>query len=371
MQLDTGTALMFHDWIRGKHDDPRYLFNELSRRANMVYGTGSAQLYVMAMLGMVDAAARTQTLHVLGMLPPPELASLIDAFRKGTWHESKTRLEQVSNFWLKDSKTYAMQYTKSITGSTLESDASATSGKKLQNARASASTRLQEICSGDRAGRFYAGFGTSPFALDDVVDERDSYFDRHGAKARTTTTRGKPMKPSDLIYDAMVRRSCKFLLYDAIRGGQRVVYLLDDLDLSMVAYRSSKSGIPDEARIGTGPSEGKVPVCTTELREIFRNWDYFAAHLTFFCHFVACDPPWQGTPQREMPWARYAAHRAEQLLDEAAATLSDGQIGCLQRCIGLADTQPGKAIAYFHQASPSRFTKGASLHTVLTAPETL
>jgi hypothetical protein len=371
MKLDSNTALMFHDWVRGKHEDPAYLFNELSRHASMVYGTGSAQLYVMAMLGLIDAALRTDSFHVLGMLPKPALEELIDTFRDGGWHKSKTRLEQVSNFWLRDSSSYAMQYTKSITGSTLDTTPRVKTGKKLEKDKKSGAAMVSRIQSEDRTGRFYTEFGNSSFSIEDVINERDTYFDSHGSKARTQTTHGSPMKPSDLIYDAMVRRSCKFLLYDAIKQGQRVVYLLDDLDLSKVAYLSGKSGIPDSARIQSGSSEGKVPICTTELREIFRNWDYFGQHLKFYLNFVECQPPWRGSPQCVKSWALYAGHRAERVLDEKPGALSDYQINCLQRCIGLVETDPGKAISKFHEASPSHFTKGASLHTVVSLSETL
>ena len=56
MELTDTTAREFHDWLRGKRDGRDYLFNEMSDTHSMIYGTGSAQLYVLAMLAMVHAA---------------------------------------------------------------------------------------------------------------------------------------------------------------------------------------------------------------------------------------------------------------------------------------------------------------------------
>lgn len=370
MELTDTTAREFHDWLRGKLDGRDYLFNELSDTHSMIYGTGSAQLYVLAMLAMVHAAMASDQYGLICSLPREGLEQVIKIFKDGGYHKSKTIFEQVSNFWLKDSQAYSMAFTKSKTGATLEKPLESKTGNKLKKDLASGVGKVSRIEGLPVKGRFYREFGQSGFSLGDVIDDRDNYFEARGSKARAMTTHGRDMKMSDLIYDAMIRRSCKFLLYDAIRQGRRVVYLLDDLDLDKVAYLSGKSGIPDDARIVGGPSDGKVPICTTEIREIFRNWDYFRAYLKFFKDFREAAPPWAAVHGKEREWAAYANHRARALLS-STHPLSTTQRGHLQACCDQHATSPAQAIESFHLARPSLYSKGAAVHTVTTEPEAL
>ena len=107
----------------------------------------------------------------------------------------------------------------------------------------------------------------------------------------------------------MIRRACKFLLYDEIntRGGT-IFYALDGLTLSEVAQRVHR---------GLDTTRSKVPVCTSELREIFRMWAYLQNHVTFYSHLENSDPPWKISDKAE--WSAYALHRAEKITAETEA----------------------------------------------------
>ncbi|MBN3761795.1 hypothetical protein [Burkholderia sp. Ac-20365] len=109
-----------------------------------------------------------------------------------------------------------------------------------------------------------------------------------------------------------VRRACKFLIYDSIKDGIKIAYSLDDMNLSAVVRRDALS-LRDE----DGKSvKQKVPVCTSEIREIFRNWDYLEKHVVFFKDFKRVPPPWcipTGTAADVKLWANYAAARAKKL----------------------------------------------------------
>ena len=117
----------------------------------------------------------------------------------------------------------------------------------------------------------------------------------------------------------VVRRACKYLLYDSNAAGKTVVYALDDLNLQAVADRlwlvdaNDGSAIQFKTRVDAASSAGfrKVPVCTTELRELFRSWDHFGGRLTstekrveFMRGFVPAPPPWETSDQAV--WAAYA-----------------------------------------------------------------
>ena len=78
-------------------------------------------------------------------------------------------------------------------------------------------------------------------------------------------------------------------MYDAIDQGKPVFYALDELDLPRVAYLVQGSGqYPVDARARKDDkdkvihdAEGKVPVCSSELRELFRYWDHFQKYIFF------------------------------------------------------------------------------------------
>lgn len=106
----------------------------------------------------------------------------------------------------------------------------------------------------------------------------------------------------------MVRRACKFLLYDEIseRKG-RIFYALDGLTLTEVAKAAHRA---------LDRSREKVPVCTSELREIFRMWAFLKDYVTFYLHLETSEPPWKLSDQAD--WSAYAVKRAEKVVVDDA-----------------------------------------------------
>jgi hypothetical protein len=144
-----------------------------------------------------------------------------------------------------------------------------------------------------------------------------------------------------------VRRACKFLIYDAIGQQRAIAYALDDLDLDAVVNKTA-------FELESQPGRFKVPVCTSELREMFRRWDACYPWVRFFHDLHAVPPPWDAS--RGLPtvqaWAAYAVARAGKL----AGRLNPQHpaVNALQQ----VQAQHGQgnytgAIAAFHAARPS------------------
>jgi hypothetical protein len=110
----------------------------------------------------------------------------------------------------------------------------------------------------------------------------------------------------------MVRRACKFLLYDEIRIRHgRIFYALDGLALSDVAQGAHRA---------LDSTRSKVPVCTSELREIFRMWAFLQKHVQFYLHLKKSDPPWKLSDQEQ--WSAYAVERSKKVVvDDAEKTM--------------------------------------------------
>ena len=373
MHLKPDHVERFQKWLRNGITDESYLFVRMSgSRRCVVYGAGSPQLLTLSMCAAVDAAAKLKLIEWMGDAPGYVVHDVIESFIKGD-HKSKTIFTQASNYWLKDLSKYSGQKTKALTGSVQGVPKDMKDKKLLQNkdkGEAEVSRIIEENTEAPR-GEFYERFDKSPFNIEDIIGEGPDRFERMGNKGREKTTHGKPMKLSDLVFDAAIRRSCKFLIYDTIRQKMQIVYLLDDLDLTKIAYLVKRGqAIPEDSRLRTGSSEGKVPICTTEIRELFRNWDYLSAHVSFYKDFEACDAPWGASNGQEKAWALYGAHRAEKILGSKLASKGDAEQ--LQACIDqVGQGAWAAAIKSYHLGNPSRYGKGASLHTVTTEAETL
>lgn len=208
----------------------------------------------------------------------------------------------------------------------------------------------------DDKGRFWGDFdetyrklGRDPKAVPAVVK---------GPEIRAPNAVAFNAREQDvMIDDIIVRRSCKFLLYDSIRRGQDIAYVLDDLDLNVVAQRLRVAETTD--RLGANTTERKVPVCTSELREIFRRWDFFVEHLTFYTGFVVCDEPWSAHGYSQH-WATYAVHLAAKVAQQhphLAAASGDVQ-QAFNNGLYL------QAIGRFHAMRPSRYLPGAFTNSV-------
>lgn len=116
------------------------------------------------------------------------------------------------------------------------------------------------------------------------------------------------------IRNYMIRRGCKLLIWETIDKGATIHYALDDIDISIVA-NCSPLKLKATRRGGAGGQQGKkatskVPVCTSELREIFRNWPRLQNNIVFYHQTLEVTPPWKNQPvETMMNWALYAIHR--------------------------------------------------------------
>jgi hypothetical protein len=139
----------------------------------------------------------------------------------------------------------------------------------------------------------------------------------------------------------MVRSACKFLLYDEIERGGRIHYALDGIDVRDVATAAHRE--LDDTR-------SKVPVCTSELREIFRMWSYFATYVTFYNRLKIADPPWTNGPADLMRlWCEYALARARKALalaPQATAVFVQNTVTEIETALGREQYDQG--ISAYH-----------------------
>ncbi|NBC32240.1 MAG: hypothetical protein GVY13_06135 [Alphaproteobacteria bacterium] len=106
----------------------------------------------------------------------------------------------------------------------------------------------------------------------------------------------------DAARDMAIRRSSKIGIKYVVRFG-KVHYVLDEVNMDVVL---------DKTTIKNSSDYTKVPIVTSELRYLFRNWNYFKdmGKVLFYKKFQTVSPPWDvGTVPELRKWARYAVHR--------------------------------------------------------------
>ena len=151
---------------------------------------------------------------------------------------------------------------------------------------------------------FTTQFNGSQFSLSSIGNDPDKIMKGvrkdHGNVPLTTTL--DVTAHNGMLRNFAVRRACKFLIYEAVKDGKQIVYSLDDMDLGAVANKQwrdwDRSAFVDASALTTA-SNAKVPVCTTEIREIFRGWDFLKTHVVFYEGFTRVDPPWERDADRE------------------------------------------------------------------------
>jgi len=144
---------------------------------------------------------------------------------------------------------------------------------------------------------------------------RPDYKDKPGHDAAKDQQENTVLRYEDLI----CRRMCKWMLHIAEYNDQPVIYALDEIDLPAVA-ESRTLEITDTVS-GSGKKKIKVPVCTSELREIFRAQDKLESDhplsgVKFFKELMPVDAPWgKGRSEEELKsWAEYALHLTRKML---------------------------------------------------------
>lgn len=137
--------------------------------------------------------------------------------------------------------------------------------------------------------------------------DKSANLGRAAAKGPTTLLKSNArLNPRDPVQvkaaadDISVRRSCKFgIEYVTQKLGGRIHYALDGIDIGKVVDRGTvrnKSGFE------------KVPICTSELRFLFRQWQRVGSKVQFWRDYDHCEPPWADDATRE-DWAAYAFGR--------------------------------------------------------------
>lgn len=104
--------------------------------------------------------------------------------------------------------------------------------------------------------------------------------------------------------DLAIRRSSKFgIKYATDTLDGKVHYILDDIDQSVLLAK---------ATITNGSGYTKIPICTSEIRYLFRTWNrYQSGKVVFWQNYAQTSPPWK---THEMPYrARWAAYAVERL----------------------------------------------------------
>ena len=170
----------------------------------------------------------------------------------------------------------------------------------------------------------------------------------------------KPQNQSDIKRDLLNRRACKHLMTEDCF----IFYALDEIDSRIAA-----TGGYVQVNTKTD-TKRKVPVASTELRFLFRNWDRFRSRTYFFRDLIPVSPPWEKDEVCFKDWAKYALHLSRKIL------LSTGRINfdllmCVEkmlRCYCNEDYR--NTIKYFHSFEPSRFLSQQLQHAS-TVRETL
>jgi hypothetical protein len=373
MDLTDAIARDIVRWYGGKLDDADFYLN-FPGTDWMLYGVTDAQkLYLMTDTVIADLMSKQVAPDALGT---DMVKALIDAARKGV---DKTQYKEVSNYWLKRISSIPTDAKKAHAKLGLDVKRQSTSAdardlKKIDKAiKATGAANKQ-----DDRGQFVNRFLNS--ARYSLVRDWDREGQLTGMiasgspalKAPETTESGNDRSLDSVMQDLTIRRMCKFLIYDSIRQGKGIAYLLDDIDLDRVAFMVQPDGaIPDIARVG---DDKKVPICTSEIREIFRNWDALQGKVYFYQAFRQCDPPWHagtGSAANMKAWSGYAAHRATKILSDktgiaglgAAKANLDGVVKAY------AEGRDTDAVTLFHQAHPSRLDKQRFLNSTIAGRE--
>lgn len=123
-----------------------------------------------------------------------------------------------------------------------------------------------------------------------------------------------------------IRRSCKFGIDYAVKSKAFIHYILDDMDMTIVASRAllDKTIRPLH---GSAIHFKKVSICTTELRYLFRNWERYGRdkQVRFYYNLTEVVPPWTDVYwDKSLPhWATYAAHRVDKAIERTRSRSRD------------------------------------------------
>lgn len=113
---------------------------------------------------------------------------------------------------------------------------------------------------------------------------------------------GNPGSVCAAAKDLAIRRSSKFGIKYAVENLKGTVhYLLDEIDQTVLLAKST---------ITNGSGYEKIPICTSEVRYLFRNWGRYGGKVMFWENYVQTSAPWMSASgTHEVGWASYALAR--------------------------------------------------------------
>ena len=134
-----------------------------------------------------------------------------------------------------------------------------------------------------------------------------------------------------------IQRACKFgidYILQNLKGAQ-VHYIVDEIVLNDVVAKE---------KMGLWTGKVGVPITTSELRFIFRNWNRFRNNkdFCFYLNYRKVGAPWETSPQT---WFKYAVHRIQKYCREYA---SRANYPLKQFDKAVSQEQPDSAMRWFH-----------------------
>jgi hypothetical protein len=149
--------------------------------------------------------------------------------------------------------------------------------------------------------------GYGPGSLMTSVTEMKSALDKYEQFGELDMSKKKDQgKLPGIVSDIAIRRSCKFgIHYFVERNNAQLHYILDGMDVDAIVKKKQYTN--------ESTGKGKVPICTSEVRYIFRHWERLqkTARLLFYLNFVTVPAPWDNNRYTGtwMGWADYAIQR--------------------------------------------------------------
>ncbi|MGA7341066.1 MAG: hypothetical protein WBE72_11065 [Terracidiphilus sp.] len=109
-----------------------------------------------------------------------------------------------------------------------------------------------------------------------------------------------------IVVDIAIRRSCKFgIHYFVERKNARLHYILDGMNIQAI--------VDKDRMLNSSTQLNKVPICTSEIRYIFRHWNRLGptGRLLFYTDFDKVGAPWVNAKHMGTwpSWADYAIAR--------------------------------------------------------------
>ncbi|PHQ80559.1 MAG: hypothetical protein COB66_04505 [Coxiella sp. (in: Bacteria)] len=293
----------------------------VSKKGNiLVYGTAMGQRLYAVLYRAVQGN-------------PSNPKAAIDQFYKTLKHTDKTIYPEVSNFWLKDGKKFGLTYLV----------ACFLSGK-IDSAAADASLRLEcpDPKKADEARFKFAQLILADSARSGKTGIFDQDLKRDGYTFKLSS-------PENRATDLTTRRACKSMLETAFSTNQPVVYALDGLNLLLVANRGR---VTFEGDI----SKYKVPICTSEIRFLFREWDKYQGTVGFYHKLTVRETPWgpNRAPKALQAWASYALHLLHKLIMTIPERLSTSEAQVNEIIDSFTKGDWLNVINGYHQLEPSK-----------------